>query len=117
MSAILTVVACSAWLSLNTGCISTERTEYRDAERVKVEFESDAAGRSFYEGLSKLQNQRPRNESKTDVALPIIFEHKHRVVEGDNVPFNEAVHRCDTNQDGRITEVEARIFCESMSKR
>lgn len=104
-------------LLLNAGCISTEKTEYRDVERAKVEFESDTAGRSFYEGLSKMQNRRPRNESRTDVALPIVFEHKHRVVEGDNVLFNEAVQRCDSNKDGRITETEARIFCDSMSKR
>jgi hypothetical protein len=106
-----------ALVALNSGCISSEKIEYRDAPRAKVEFESDAAGKSFYEGLAKLQNRRHRNESKTDVALPIVFEHKHRVIEGDNVAFNEAVQRCDANGDGKITESEARIFSESFSGR
>jgi len=103
-------------LLLVTGCISTEKTEYREVERVKVEFESDAAGRAFYEGLAKLQSRRNRTESKTDISIPVVFEHRHRVVEGENVAFNEAVHKCDTNGDGKITETEANIFAEHMAK-
>jgi hypothetical protein len=110
----LTVFATTALLT--SGCISTERTEYREVERVKVEFESDAAGRAFYEGLAKLQSRRNRTESKTDISIPVVFEHRHRVVEGENVAFNEAVHKCDTNGDGKITETEARIFAEHMAK-
>ena len=30
--------------------------------------------------------------------------------------LNDAVRRCDTNGDGRITELEARIFAESADK-
>lgn len=109
-------IATAAAALLSTGCISTEKTEYREAERTKVEFESDAAGRSFYEGLAKLQGRRSRSESKTDISIPVIFEHRHRVVEGENVGYNEAVRQCDTNGDGKITEAEARIFSEHMSK-
>jgi len=101
---------------LNTGCISTDETVYRDQERIKVEFENDTAGRLFYEALSQTRGSHPRRESKTEVSIPVIFDHKHRVVDGENVAFNQAVHRCDTNQDGRITELEARIFSESASK-
>jgi hypothetical protein len=110
----LTALATAALLT--AGCISTEKTEYREAERVKVEFESDAAGRSFYEGLAKMQSRRNRSESRTDISIPVVFEHRHRVVEGENVAFNEAVRKCDTNADGKITETEARIFSEHMSK-
>ena len=101
---------------LNTGCISTEQTVYRDQERVKVEFENDTAGRLFYEALSKQQSRRGRSESKTEVSIPVVFDHKRRVVEGEGVAFNRAVRRCDTNGDGRITELEARIFAEQAEK-
>ena len=102
--------------ALNTGCISTEQTVYQDQERVKVEFENDTAGRLFYEALSKQQSRRGRTESRTEVSIPVVFEHKRRVVEGESVAFNQAVRRCDTNGDGRITELEARIFAEQADK-
>ena len=81
-----------------------------------VEFENDTAGRLFYEALSKQQSRRGRSESKTEVSIPVVFDHKRRVVEGESVAFNEAVRRCDTNGDGRITELEARIFAEQAEK-
>ena len=105
-----------ALAALNTGCISTEQTVYQDQERVKVEFENDTAGRLFYEALSKQQSRRGRSESKTEVSIPVVFDHKRRVVEGEGVAFNRAVRRCDTNGDGRITELEARIFAEQAEK-
>jgi hypothetical protein len=46
----------------------------------------------------------------------VVFDHKRRVVEGESVAFNHAVLRCDTNGDGRITELEARIFAEQADK-
>ena len=105
-----------ALAALNTGCISTEQTVYQDQERVKVEFENDAAGRLFYEALSKQQSRHNRSESKTEVSIPVVFDHKRRVLEGESVAFNRAVRRCDTNGDGRITELEARIFAEQAEK-
>ncbi|MBM3834638.1 MAG: hypothetical protein FJ403_15470 [Verrucomicrobia bacterium] len=86
-------------------------------ERVKVEFENDAAGRIFYEALSKSHGSPPRTESNTEFELPIVFEHKRRVISGPNTTFNEGVEVCDTNKDGRITEPEARIFAEQRQKR
>ena len=98
------------------GCISTDETVYREEERARVEFENDAAGRIFYETLSKLPSQHNRTESRTEVSLPVIFKHKRHVVEGDSSAFNQAVRRCDTNRDGKITEQEARIFAEAVEK-
>jgi len=103
-------------LAVGSGCISTEKTTYRDAERMKVEFENDSAGRLFYEALSKTSARYNRNESKTEVSLPIVFEHKVRTVDGENLVFNSAVRRCDSNRDGRITEQEARIFSQNLGK-
>ena len=101
---------------VSAGCISTETTHYRDAERVKVSFENDTAGRLFYEALNKSGGRIYRSESKTEISIPIIFDHKQKTVDGENVLFNDAVRRCDTNGDGKITESEARIFSESAGK-
>jgi hypothetical protein len=108
MKNLIVLAACGL---IFAGCISHEETVYRDVERTKVEFENEAAGRIFYEKLSKIPASDKR-ESNTDVSLPIVFEHKKHVVRGNNFAFNEAVARCDTNRDGKITELEARIFAQ-----
>ena len=96
-------------VALATGCIHTSETVVHDDPRTAVEFENDAAARIFYETLSQ-RHQHPREESSTEISLPLVFEHKVRTVRGPNTDFNEAVSRCDTNHDGKITEAEARIF-------
>ena len=101
-----------ALAALTAGCIHHHETIYRDVERVKIEFENDTAGRMFYEALSKAPKERGQRESKTEVDIPIVFSHSSETVTGENHAFNEAARRCDTNQDGRITETEARIFAE-----
>lgn len=98
--------------ALCTGCITHEETVYRDVSRVKVEFENDAAARLFYERLHENGESNRKEEISTSVAIPVVFGHKRRVVTGDNWLFNEAVSKCDTNRDGRITEQEARIYSE-----
>lgn len=98
------------------GCISHEETVYRDVERKPVEFENDTAARVFYETVSHAQGAGSRTEVKTEVSLPVVFDHKKKVVSGPNVAFNEAVTMCDTNKDGKITEAEARIFAELKKK-
>lgn len=97
-----------AWLG--TGCITHTETVYQDVERTKVEFESDAAARLFYETLSKKSGSMHHSESTTHLELPIIFSHERRVLPGKNTDFNQAVAVCDSNQDGKITELEARIY-------
>ena len=96
------------------GCVSHEQTIYRDEGRVSVEFENDKAARIFYEKFSKLKNNGgSRTESKTEVGIPFVFNNKERVVTGENTVFNRAVRHCDTNNDGKITEQEARIWAEN----
>jgi hypothetical protein len=112
---IISLVALGLGLSLfATGCISTEETVYRDVDRVKVDFENEAAGRIFYEAFSKSSPHAERQESKTDISIPVVFEHKRRVVRSNNAEFNDAVARCDTNRDSKITETEARIFADQI---
>jgi hypothetical protein len=92
------------------GCITHNSVVYHDVERVKVSFESDAAARLFYETLTRNPTHQHYSESTTTVSLPIIFEHEQKTVPGPNVKFNDAVATCDSNKDGTITELEARIF-------
>ena len=100
-----------AALMLLPGCIGHEETKYRDVARVPVEFENESAGRIFYEALTK-KHPRHSSESKTEVSIPVVFDHKTREVAGPNATFNDAVERCDANKDGKITELEAKIFAQ-----
>ncbi len=93
-----------------SGCITHNSVVYHDVERVKVSFESDAAARLFYETLSRNPAHQRYSESTTTVSLPIVFQHEQKDVPGPNVKFNDAVAICDSNKDGTITELEARIF-------
>jgi hypothetical protein len=112
MRSVVLGVAAAGCAIVFTGCISHESTVEREAVRVKVEFENDAAARTFYEALSKSKLRDEKTESSTKFEIPILFEHTRHVVVGRNSAFNRAVELCDTNQDGRITEAEARIFAE-----
>lgn len=93
-----------------SGCITHKSVVYHDVERVKVSFESDAAARLFYETLTRNPTNQRYSESTTTVALPLVFEHEQKSVAGPNLRFNDAVAVCDSNKDGVITELEARIF-------
>lgn len=96
--------------SIATGCINTNQTVIKDEPRLPVSFENDTAGRVFYEALSRIPGTGDSTESRSEVSLPIVFHHETKTVRGPNHGFNDAVRRCDTNQDGIITETEARIF-------
>jgi hypothetical protein len=98
------------------GCIHSNQTVYNNPDRLKVEFENDTAARLFYETLSKSHPVSSRHESDTTVEIPVVFANHRHVVDGENVAFNEAVRQCDTNQDGKITEQEARIYSERSGK-
>ncbi|MFM8469553.1 MAG: hypothetical protein ACKODH_06225 [Limisphaerales bacterium] len=93
-----------------TACISTKETVYRDVERLKVEFENDAAARIFYEAFTKSPESRQLNEKTTTFNIPVIIHAQRTEKDSENAAFNAAVRRCDTNADGKITEAEARIY-------
>jgi hypothetical protein len=100
-----------------SGCITHEETVQKDVSRVPIEFENEKAARVFYEAVSRVSSPEGRSESSTKVEIPIVFEHKTRTVRGPNTAFNEAVSRCDTNRDGRITELEANIYSDWVGKK
>ncbi len=93
-----------------TACISTKETIYRDVERVKIEFENDAAARIFYEAFTKSPESRQLNEKTTTFNIPVLIHSQRTEKDSENAAFNSAVRRCDTNADGKITEAEARIY-------
>jgi hypothetical protein len=95
------------------GCIHHHETVRKDLERLPVSFENDTAARMFYETLEKRRGRKSATETRTEVSIPVIFDHEVKTVEGPNTTFNEAVTHCDTNRDGRITEAEARIFADN----
>jgi len=109
---LMVAAACSLILS---GCITHKSTVVRDVERTPVEFENDAAARIFYEALSRMPASRYQSESTTKIDIPVIFENERHVVTGPNAAFNEAVAECDSNKDGKITELEAKIFAEHVA--
>jgi hypothetical protein len=95
------------------GCIHSYEKVKNDSERTKVSFESEKAGKQFYEVLSNVPSGKQSTESKTGVHLILINMEKETVT-GPNKLFNEAVAYCDTNKDGIITETEAGIFASSL---
>jgi len=104
--------ACSVIFS---GCITHRSTVVRDVARTPVEFEDDTAARIFYEALSKMPASGHQSESTTKIDIPVIFENERHVVTGPNAAFNAAVAECDSNHDGKITELEAKIFAEHVA--
>ncbi|HTH49307.1 MAG TPA: hypothetical protein VMB21_17455 [Candidatus Limnocylindria bacterium] len=114
MKAILLPALAAATL-LCVGCIHTEETVTRDEPRVPVAFETETAGRVFYEALSRMSGGGgSHRESSTNIEVPLVFEHRTKTVRGPNTAFNEAVARADTNRDGKITETEANIFASQV---
>jgi len=113
--ASLLTAAIIASAALVNGCISTHETVREEPERLKVEFENDRAARLFYEALDRMPEAHGRRESETKFEIPVVLSVSRKVVLSENAAFNKAVRQCDTNQDGKITEQEARIFAEQQS--
>jgi len=105
-----------ASVALLNGCITTHETVREEPERLKVEFENDCAARLFYEAFSRTPDAHGRRESETKFEIPVVLSVSRTVVRSENAAFNHAVRRCDTNQDGKITEQEARIFAEQQGR-
>ncbi|MDB6057509.1 MAG: hypothetical protein JWO95_1353 [Verrucomicrobiales bacterium] len=97
-----------------SGCIRHNSTVTRDVTRRKVEFENESAGRVFYDALSQIPNSGTKQEKTSQFEIPVVLDYKRHVITGPNAAFNDAVDRCDTNKDAKISEIEAKIFAEQV---
>lgn len=113
-SNLLKVLCVPALAVLTAGCISfyhkTEQVR-SDEERMKIEFESETAGKLFHDKADAAIRKR-NPEGSTQFGVPFVsFYSKTRVV-SKNAAYNDELRKCDTNKDGMITDVEARIYSE-----
>lgn len=101
-------------LGATSGCISSHEVVYTDPPRTAVAFDTEKAGRVFYETLARTPDSRRRTEHRVEVDL-ILIDVERRTVAGPNRLFNEAVAFADTDKNGTITEAEAEIFAGAWS--
>ena len=95
-----------------SGCITlfSKTVVVRDGEtRRAIQFENPQAADAFNEAL-KTQSG---SVGGTYVGVPFVTFYAKAKKLSDGALFNEAVVRCDTNQDGIITFTEAAIFAKS----
>jgi hypothetical protein len=103
---VVTVLVCATGL---TGCLTVfSKTEVIRSEepRPAVQFESPKAASVFYEELDR----RSRSVGEAFFGIPFITLYKKDTVLSDNAFFGDQVRECDSNHDGLITELEARIY-------
>ena len=110
MKTTIRQIASIAALVVLPACVHQESNVVKDSERAKVEFENEAAARNFFDGMQKGGFSTKQTTSTTKFELPIIFEYRKNVTSGANSGFNRAVQLCDSNKDGKITELESKIF-------
>jgi hypothetical protein len=98
-------------LVLSTGCISLtifNKTEIVRSEepRLPVKFETVKASCLFQEKVA----EQPKEIARSKVGVPFVNLSAKAVVLADSAHFNEELRKCDSDQDGLITETEARIY-------
>jgi hypothetical protein len=103
---VLTAVVGMTSLS---GCLTVfSKTEVirSEEQRPAVQFESSKAASVFYEELDR----RSHTVGGSYFGIPFITLYAKETVVSDNAFFADQVRECDTNHDGLITELEARIY-------
>jgi hypothetical protein len=96
-------------LPFASGCITLfSKTEVvRGGEALRpVSFETEEAGRVFHDAVKDGHGY----VGGTHLGVPFVTFFRKSKVLSEPAKFNDAVTRCDTNQDGVITLVEARVF-------
>jgi hypothetical protein len=105
----VTVAVVSA--TLLPGCLTLySKTEVVRAEEARrpITFENAEAAEIFH----KASQSKSGSLGGTDISIPFITLYSKERQLSDSALFNECVTRCDTNQDGIITLVEAQIFAK-----
>jgi hypothetical protein len=95
-----------------TGCLTVfSKTEVirSDEHRPSVQFESAKTAAVFYDEMDR----RSRVVGGACLGVPFITIYAKETVVSENAFFGDQVRECDTNHDGLITELEARIYARS----
>lgn len=109
MPRLAILCAAVAALTLLPGCITLfSKTEVvRGGEtRRPVKFESEAAANEF---LTAFKGQT-RDAGGAYLGVPFVTLYSKDTKLSEVAAWNDAVGRCDTDQDGLITQVEATVF-------
>jgi hypothetical protein len=97
------------------GCITfyskTEVVGGSDA-RVPVSFENVEAAQQFQDAVKRMDS----HAGGTYVGLPLITVYQQEQRLSETALWNDAVRRCDTNQDGVITCDEVAAFAKSLNR-
>src|SRR5262245_6393844 len=109
---VLVAALAVASLSLLPGCLTlftkTEVVRGEEARR-PIRFESGAAAEEF----NKATKARSASLGGTYLGVPFVTLYSKNRQLSDSAHFNDCVARCDTDQDGIITLVEAQIFAKT----
>jgi hypothetical protein len=107
---LLTAAGAAALLVFAPGCITLfSKTEVvRDGESPRpVKFESPEAAEVFHRAMKAKHDPC---KGGAYVGVPFVTLYSRDRVLSQSARFNDAVARCDTDQDGVITLVEAQIY-------
>jgi len=101
-----------ASLSALPGCLTLfSKTEVVRGEesRRPIKFENAQAADEFH---SAMKWKTKASMGGAHVGVPFVTLYSRDRQLSDSAHFNDCVTRCDTDQDGTITQVEARMFKE-----
>lgn len=106
---VLLATLAMALLVSTSGCLTIfSKTEVIRGEepRRPIRFESLEAAEVF----NKATKDKSANLGGTHLGIPFITLYSKDRQLSDSAHFNDCVLRCDTDQDGTITLVEAKMF-------
>ena len=98
-----------ASISFAPGCLTLySKTEVVRGEepRRPISFENAQAAETF----QKAMRDKSPSLGGIDISIPFVTLYSKERQLSDSAFFNLCVMRCDTNQDGMITQTEAEIF-------
>jgi hypothetical protein len=107
-------LAAAGILSLS-GCITlySKTDVVRSGEnRTAVAFETPETAEKFQAALKKMHNVT----ASTYVGVPFVTLYEREQHLADAAMWNDAVKRCDTNQDGVITAAEVEVFAKAVAR-
>ena len=110
---LIAIVAVAAFATA-PGCLTLySKTEVvrSNVSRRPISFAGPEAATEFYAALDKCED----TIGETYLGVPFVTLYAKRQQLSEAAAWNDAVGRCDTNQDGIITLDEAKIFAASVN--